>query len=390
MDRRIACVTVPNLEIAVARLTEPRLRRWPVAVAPCQSKNPVLWQVSAEAREQGAFPGMALSYAQRLCPKIRLIEPDNRRIAVAHQVLQQVFRQFSPLHEVAAEEEFYLDLTGGARVFTDAAAIAGRIHREIASRCGLAGAIGLSVNKLVAHVASDGADRAITAVAPGDEKAFLAPLPVTSLPGLIRLFAPKTNELLTAFDDLCLRSIGQLASISVDQLRLVVGGRAQLLKRWSLGIDPSPVWPQSAAPLIQHWNCLETASINDELLLGVIYAMSERVCAYLRRHDRSMTAAKLFIQYADGREIVRTQKFAPATSWESEIYPLLRERFLAIDRRVRVRSVGLIGDTAAAKQLDLFSNEQRVPRKNLGAAVDSIRNRYGEHAVCRGMNKSIL
>jgi DNA polymerase-4 len=348
----------------------------------------VLWQVSAEAREQGVFPGMTLSYAQRFCPKIRLIEPDSQRIAVAHQVLQQVFQQFSPLHEVAAEEEFYLDLSGAARVFSDVAVIAGRIHREIASRCGLAGAMGLSINKLVAHVAADGGGRSMTAVAPGEEKSFLAPLPVTSLPGLIGLFAPKTNELLTAFDDLCLKSIGQLANISVDQLRLVLGGKAQLLKRWSLGIDPSPVWPQSATPLIQHWKCLETATTDDELLLGVIYAMIERVCAHLRRHDQWITVAKLFIQYADGREIARTQRFDPATCWESEIYPMLRDRFLSIDRRVRVRSVGLIGDSVAAgRQLDLFSEPRFRRQKNLFAAIDSVRNRHGEHAVARGIQR---
>jgi DNA polymerase-4 len=388
MDRRIACVTVPELEIAVARGGEPTLRGWPTAIAPKQSRKPVLWQVSAEAREHGVFPGMGVAYARRLCPKIRLIAPDSRRLGVVHKFLQEVFRQFSPIHEVAADDEFYVDLSGSGRLFSDAAAIAERMQRAIASRCGLAGVVGLSINKLVAHVAADASGGAsVRAVAPGAEKSFLAPLPLTSLPGLPRLFAPKINELLTTFQELCLQSIGQLAEVPLDQLRLVVGGKAQVLKLWSLGIDPSPVWPQAAAPLIQRWMCLETATADDDLLLAVIDAMVARICSHLRRHDQSMTAAKLLIQYTDDREVVRAERFDPATCWESEIYPALRERFLSIERRVRVRSIGLIGvSAAAARQLDLFADPSVGRRKSLCAAIDRVKTRYGEQAIYRGIN----
>jgi DNA polymerase-4 len=391
MDRRIAFLAVPDLEIAVARLSEPGLRQRPAAIAPSHHKHPVLWRVSSEAREFGITPGMSLREAQRLCPGIRLIPPDSRRIATAHDVLQRVFQQFSPLHEIAADDEFYVDLSQQSRSFHDAAAIASRIQREIARRHGIAGAIGLSANKLVSHVAADGAGmRSINTIPAGEEASFLAPLPVTSLPGLTQLFAPRVNAMLTLMNELCLRNIGQVAPLSVPQLQLIFGVKARLLKQWSLGIDPSPVWPQSAAPMVQRWVSLDDGNIDDEVLLAVIYRIVQRICSHLRRVGQVLRSAKLIVQYADGRELAKIQRFDPPTCWESEVYPQFRERFLAIERRVRVRSIGLAGDNVpASKQLDLLSHQECNQRANLSVALDAIRKRHGDHAVSHGMTKTV-
>jgi DNA polymerase-4 len=386
MERRIGCYTLPNLEIALARLSDPVLRRRPTAVAANGSRNAVVWQVSSEAREHGIGPGMSLSFARRLCPELKTIPPDSRRLAQAHRLLQEVFQQCSPLHELAAQDQFYIDLTAAARAFTHAATLARRIQSDIATRHGLHGVIGVSINKLLAHVAADMADAGpIHAVAPGEEQSFLAPLPVTSLPGLARLFAPRTNETLAVLEELCLKRIGQFAALPLDRLQLVIGGKARLLKQWSLGIDPSPVWPHFSAPVLDCWMCMPTAAVDTDVLLPVLYSAAEQICSSLRRQNRASKRMRLVLQYRDGYEIIKTLRFDPATRWESEVYPAVEERFLSVDRRVGMRAIGLMVECAAAiEQLELFTGAQTDRPRKLAAAVDAIRNRYGAQTIARG------
>jgi hypothetical protein len=135
-----------------------------------------------------------------------------------------------------------------------------------------------------------------------------------------------------------------------------LGPKAGLLKQWTLGIDPSPVWPHSDAPLIDRWVRLETATVDDEVLLASIYKIVERICAQLRRQNRSATRVRLVVQYSDGREATKTTRFQPAACWEADIYPELAKRFLSIARRVGVRGVGVLAETVPAplEQLDFF------------------------------------
>src|SRR5919109_2803784 len=120
MERRIICFHVPSFEIALARLVEPSLRRWPAAVAPLHYTRSFLWEVSAEARQEGIFEGMALSDARRLCPRLRIIAPDARRISLGQKLLRETIQYFSPIYELANRGQLYADVSGSGRLFADA------------------------------------------------------------------------------------------------------------------------------------------------------------------------------------------------------------------------------------------------------------------------------
>ena len=91
-------------------------------------------------------------------------------------LLVEVAREFSPRIEVCGPREITLDLSGLARLFGDARAIAGELRRTAADR-GLQVRIAIAGSRtaarlLVRHRAG------ITVVEPGDEAAALAPLPL--------------------------------------------------------------------------------------------------------------------------------------------------------------------------------------------------------------------
>ena len=97
-------------------------------------------------------------------------------------LLVEVAREFSPRIEVCGPREITLDLSGLARLFGDARAIAAEMRRTAADR-GLQVRIAIAGTRtaarlLVRHRAG------VTVVEPGDEASALAPLPLALLTDL--------------------------------------------------------------------------------------------------------------------------------------------------------------------------------------------------------------
>lgn len=387
MERRILCFNVPAFEIALARIDDPSLNRWPTAVAPAHNSRSLLLEVSAEACQEGIYRGMALSDARRICPALRVVAPDPRRVSLGQRLVEDTLQRFSPVYELANNGEFYADVSDSTRLFGDAATVAARVKNEICNRHRMNGATTVATNKLVAGVAANVFDGpSIYDVRPGQEKSFLAPLPVSCLPGLTRLFGQKKNEVLTNLEELQLRLLGAVAAVPSNQLELVLGGKARLLKQWALGIDPSPVWPEAEQPVFDLCHLFEIDEIDDDRLLGVVYRLVERVCKTARRHNRSLNSILLALQYSDRHEITKVRKCDPPSCLESQIYPRLEELFLSIRRRVRVRRIRLTAQviTKMAMQLDLFGDKRSKSLKRLTGAIDSIHARHGDESIWAG------
>jgi len=395
MVRQIVCFQIPALQIELARLKESRLRRWPVAVA-LPSNRSTLFEVSAEASAEGLHAGMALDQARFLCPSLRIIAPDAPTAQRAHNSLQDLVRRFTPLWEPIGHGNFYLDLTGTARLFGRAVDIAARMEREAVERCGLSGVVGVAVNKLVSHIAADAITNPpdLYDVAPGAEKKFLAPLSVAFLPSLNRLSGGRTPEFLDLLEELDLATLGKIAGTPPDHLDLVFGPRSRLMQQWAVGFDLTPVWPRSSRPSLEVSHTLNPDEVDDEVLLAILYGMLERLCRQLRRRERLCRSIRLDLVQSDGREIAGRAAFERASHWEFEIYPHLESLFLrAFRRRVRIRKMALRAEALenSDKQLALFPKEtseegvktQRM--QNLAAALDRVRSRYGEKAIEWGM-----
>ena len=89
---------------------------------------------------------------------------------------------------------------------------------------------GIGVNKLVSQIASKlNKPAAFTHVPPGNEIAFLHPLPNKWLPGI----GPKNAERLNAAG---LAMIGQIAGTPVDLLELLMGRQGVVLRQFANGI----------------------------------------------------------------------------------------------------------------------------------------------------------
>src|SRR6202030_3145843 len=114
--------------------------------------------------------------------------------------------------------------------------IAGEIRDRVLAATGLHVSFGVATCKTVAKIASDlRKPRGFVVVEPGDEAAFLAPLPLRRLPGL----GPATER---ALNGLGITVLGQLAALPLDTVQRRVGRAAgEALWERARGIDTTPV-----------------------------------------------------------------------------------------------------------------------------------------------------
>ena len=96
-----------------------------------------------------------------------------------------ILADFSPFLEPVGLDEAYLDATGFESIYGSIHQMAAAIKQRIKDELGLYASVGIASCKVVAKVASElSKPDGLLEVATGDEAAFLAPLPITRLPGI--------------------------------------------------------------------------------------------------------------------------------------------------------------------------------------------------------------
>ncbi|MDZ7695921.1 MAG: hypothetical protein U5R49_03000 [Deltaproteobacteria bacterium] len=376
---------MPALRIALARISEPRLRGRPVAVAlPAASRARVL-SVSREATAHGVFKGMPLIRALKRCPDLAVLPPDAESVERASHRMAQIAAQYTPLWEMARPGHVYLDVTGTRRLWGAVTETAGSLRKAIEAALSLRGFVGVAGNKMVSDIASRTSD-GILHVNPGGEAVFPAPLPVDRVPGIGRARRKLLAEALN------IRRIGQLAGLDVDRLKLVFGSQAPVIHQRALGIDPTPVYPRLNTPVMSETVTFPEDENDDAVLLGALYRLVDR-CAYrMRKRGLVPKKAGLLVRYAD-QVAVRRQVALPPGPWmasengfglcDGDLYgPLKTLFFKGCHRRVRVGTmrVWFWDFGVPEQQLSLFhsSSPERERSIRITRALDRIRDRYGE------------
>jgi DNA polymerase-4 len=392
-ERRILYLQVPSFGIALARVGNASLRNRPVALAPVHTHRALIREVSQEASGEGIAPGMPVELACRLCPSLRVIPPNLSLVQAAHRGLQHIILPFAPVWESIRPGAVFLDLTGTTHLFGPPIDMAARLGRELTHQQGLQSVIGLAGNKLVSQLAATALKRPphLLSIHPGSEQSFLAPLPITLLPGL---HCSQASRVLQRLDDLNLRTLGSIADVLPAHLESVFGTAAGLLHNWALGIDCSPVRLPVGQPTIERSISLDPDEVDDQFLLSRLYGLLEQLCATLRQQQRVCRRLSLTIRHSDHHEQVAHQIVPGGTCWETDLRPVVTRLFMrCFRRRVRLRRMTLQADRLGppAEQLSLFDEPASyAPQAHhrLSLALDRIRMKFGEQAISWGQTFS--
>lgn len=385
MTRKILHLDLDAFFCAVEEQRDPSLRGKAFAVGGRPNERGVVASCSYAARRYGIHSAMPMARAVRLCPNL-IIVPSRHGIyqAVSRRVMK-VLHNLTPLIEQLSIDEAFLDVT---EIPQPAEQIARQLQAQIRDELQLPCSIGVAGNKLVAKIANnigkaaaktDDTPNAITVVPPGQEAAFLAPLPVKELWGV----GPKTAESLAQIG---LHTIGDIAAWSEVDLARRFGKLGHDLGRRAKGIDTRPVETEHEAKSISQETTF-ARDIGDEAMLHqTLRRLSEQVGRRLRKSELYGSTIKLKLRWTDFTTLTRQITLNQPTNLDNEIYEVvlhLFEQTWLPGKRVRLLGVGVSNFETPARQLSLwdvdFEEDQR-----LQSTLDELRERFGSNAVKRG------
>ncbi len=382
MERSIIHINVADFAVAVERVVDTRLRGRPVIIAPEGALRATVYDMSEEAYQNGIRKDMPLRRALRRCPDAVILPPHPDRYERAMTRLLRCALPFSPLVEVTDHKgHLFIDATGTSRLFGPPRDVAWRIRRTVSTDLGIQPVWSVAPNKLVAKVAS----RTVKPtgeyiVRPGNETAFLSPLPIFLIPGI-------EPEDLTRLRELNLLLAGQVSQLELPQLDVLFGNRNQCIYRAVRGIDPSPVHPVGKKPpTVKKNHAFGNDTNSTTRVNAVLYSLVELAGAELRTQNLAAGRIRITLDYSDGIRLFRQQRVKPATANDRQLFTAaLKVLELAWVRRVRIRHLHLIFDrlTFPPAQMPLFAEDQNKTRIDEGVikALDAIRGRFGKEAI---------
>ncbi len=390
--RAIAHLDLDAFYASVEQRRSPELRGRPVIVggAPdgaggASLRRGVVSAASYEARRYGVHSAMPLVTAMRLCPVAVLVPVDFVAYREASATVFAIMREYTPLVEPLSLDEAYLDLGGSVRRFGEPDAIARQVVDRIAATTGLDASVGVATCKTVAKVASDlRKPRGFVVVRPGEEAAFLAPLPVRRLPGL----GPAAERALAS---LAITTLGQLALAPEDVLRRRLGeAAARSLRTRAGGHDPAEVTVPGAPRSVSREETFAVDVVAAEVLAARVRELAADVGHRLRKGGWRGRTVTLKLRSADFTTLTRQESLPAAVDADRPIAATALALLEAAWDHGPVRLVGVgVSNLVEATQLELL--EPALERDSrLDRALDGLRRRFGDRAVQRGTAPSSL
>ncbi|MBL9078235.1 MAG: DNA polymerase IV [Planctomycetes bacterium] len=384
LSRTVLHADMDAFYAAIEQRDRPELRGRPVVVGGSGPRQ-VVSTASYEARKFGVHSAMPGVRARQLCPQAVFVLPRMDVYAAVSAQVRAVFDRFTDLVEPLSLDEAFLDVTGSRALFGCGATIARRIKDEVQRATELTVSVGVATSKYVAKVASDlKKPDGLVVVPPGEERAFLAPLPVSRLWGV----GPTTQQQLERAG---LRTIADVQSRSERQLVQAFGDSlGPHLFVLANGLDPRAVEPLREARSIGHEMTFAEDLTDADEVRDTLLQLCQMVGRRLRREGVRGSVVRLKLRHPDFTTLSRQRKVA-ATADDLELHRTVCELLAGCwPGRPGVR---LLGVTAAQLvpfdapvQGGLFAAPPQK-RDRLLAAMDRIRDRHGESAVRHGVER---
>jgi DNA polymerase-4 len=341
----------------------------------------VVSAASYEARRFGVHSAMPLGRARRLCPHAVVLPVDFTAYRQASREVFALARELTPQVEPVSLDEAYLDVTGSIAWRGPPDAMAVDLRDRIAEVCHLDASCGVATSKLVAKVASDlRKPKGMVVVAPGEEAAFLAPLPLRRLPGL----GPAAESELAR---LGISTLGELAAlpVSVLQRRLGVHAASSLSER-ARGVDRSAVTVPERPKSVSREETFPTDIGDRPEIHRRLRACAADVGRQLRQAGWSARTATLKLRYADFTTLSRQVTWATPQHGDTALAEAAMRLFDGTWTGAPIRLIGMgVSGIVEAAQLDLFDADAAPRDVRLDHTLDSLRDRFGQAAPRRGV-----
>ena len=179
-------------------------------------------------------------------------------------------------------------------------------------------------------------------------------------------------------------TISILSQIPVEMMTNLLGKNGIELWRRSNGIDETPIIPYQEQKSIGTEETFESDTIDTRFLTRELARMTERTAFELRASNKLAGCVTVKIRYSDFQTVTR-QAVIAYTAADHLLLEKVKELFNKLyDRRLLIRLVGVRFShlVPGNYQINIFDDTQELI--GLYQAIDSVKNRFGEHYLIRG------
>lgn len=361
-----------------------------------KSRHGVVLAKSIPAKKYKIQTGEPVASAFRKCPDLVMEPPDHALYHRYSQALIALLQEYSPDLEQVSIDECYMDFTPIAHLYPSPEAAAAQIRDQVFEKLHFTVNVGISNTKVLAKMASDFEKPGkVHTLYPEEIPARMWPLPVSDL----FMVGRRSSEKLMGFG---IRTIGDLAHTDVNFLTAHFKSHGRLMWEFANGIDDSPVITEKQeAKGIGNSTTLSQDITDAEKAKPVLLALAESVSGRLRKAGQLAGTITVEIKYSDFTRVSHQSQTLSPCSTTNEIYRLACSLFDALwdGRPIRllgIRSSRLVSieepiqlsifDLPAAEQKEEAATKAPSSEKlkKLDAALDSIRQRYGDDSIKRG------
>ena len=333
--RKIIHVDMDAFFASVEQLDNPDLRGKAVAVGGGGSRG-VVAAASYEARKYGVRSAMSGIIAKQNCPNLIFVKPRFDRYKEVSAQIKEIFYSYTDLVEPLSLDEAYLDVTQNKKQLFSATKMAEEIREKIYEKTGLTASAGISINKLVAKIASDyNKPNGQKTVPPEEVISFLETLDIRKYHGIGKVTTKKMYAL-------GIFTGKELKAQSEEFLTKHFGKAGRYYYQAVRGIHTSEVKP-SRIPKSMGAERTFSENLTSELFLEEkINAVAIELDKRIKRHKASGKTITLKIKYSDFMIQTRSKTLPFFIADKSMIIAYAKQLLYQEKLQNSVRLIGLI------------------------------------------------
>ena len=346
--RKIIHIDMDAFFASVEQRDNPSLKGRPVAVGYAGPRG-VVATASYEARKYGVHSAMAASRAKRLCPQLIFVSARMDVYKAVSRRIHAIFHEYTDKVEPLSIDEAFLDVSHLPCATQAAKEIKARIFQET----GLTASAGVSVNKLLAKIASDlRKPDGLFVVPPKHVQAFVARLPVEKFFGVGKVTAAKMHAM-------GIRTGADLRRVDLPMLLRRFGKTGRHYYDYARGKDEREVQPfrQRKSVGAEETFARDTAE-RRELDLH-LEDVCRRVWTRSCRVGFAGRTVTVKLKFSDFRQMTRAKSFSAVLSSQLQLCAAAREILAGVSlrgRQIRLLGVTLSNTSKETARGQLFFN----------------------------------
>ena len=359
-----------------------------------KSRHGVVLAKSIPAKKYGIHTGEPVVNAFRKCPNLRMEPPDHKLYHQYSERLMEFLRTYTSRIEQVSVDECYMDFTEIEKRFLSPVEGALEIKNEVYRRFGFTVNIGISSNKLLAKMASDfEKPNKVHTLFPEEIPEKMWPLPI----GELYMAGHSSVETLQKLE---IYTIGDLAHMDPNLLELHLKSHGRKLWEFANGIDHSEVEIEKAeAKGIGNSTTLPRDAVTEEEAKTVLKDLASSVSGRLKKAGQKAGMLSVEIKYHTFESVSHQKQLLKSTNQEKEIYETAVELFRELWNKEPIRLLGIrsskLSEEGEPEQLSLFDiefepEEKRKKKRQLNAALEKLRGKYGVDINTKGPGNSTL